>query len=509
MGLDENLENLHAIDREYRHLEKAVAVLQWDQETYLPSKGVEERAEQLAVLQRIAHERLASTETGRLLKDLGSSHEHPSGDPELPSIDRDFLKVMRRNYDRAVQLPGDFVSNAARAVGLSQAAWAEARRNNDFPQFLPHLKTMIAIAQKKAEYWGFKRENAYDGLLDSYEPNMTAQDITAVFRPLQDRLVSLLRHIAAQPQPDNSFLKLDYDTNKQVQFNRLLLEHLGFDTNRGRLDISVHPFTTSLGFDDIRITTRYFKNNLLSSIFSVIHESGHAFYELGFPRELQGTCLADGASMAVHESQSRFWENVIGRSRSFWETLFPKLQAYFPEQLQQLTVNVFYQAVNYVHPSLIRVDADEVSYSLHIILRFELEKQLFSGTLAPEDLPEVWRRQMKDLLGVEPETDADGVLQDVHWSMGAFGYFPSYALGNLYGLQIRQRLLRDLPNLDELIAQGWFEPVHHWLQDQIYVWGRRLDPAELLSKLTGEKLSPIPFIEYLEAKYKHGTIDKT
>jgi carboxypeptidase Taq len=496
------LEKLHQIDREYQYLEKTIAVLQWDQETYLPAKGVEERAEQLSLLQGIAHDRLVSEETGRLLKALGSDSSNPQGDETLPPLERDFLRVMRRNYDRAVRLPADFVRDVARAEGLSQAAWAAARRDNDFSAFLPHLKTMLAFARKKAEYWGFGSDKVYDGLLDIYEPGMTAQDITAVFDPLRDRLASLLRKIVSCPQPDISFLSQDYDIEEQARFNRELLDRLGFDTTRGRLDISAHPFTCSLGFHDIRITTRYFKQNPLSSIFSVIHEAGHGFYELGFPGEIQGTCLADGASMAVHESQSRFWENVLGRSRSFWETLFPLLQSHFPGQLNRIHTDTFYRAINAVRPSLIRVDADEVSYSLHIILRFELEKRLFAGDLAPEDLPEVWRQRMKALLGVEPETDAQGVLQDVHWSMGAFGYFPSYALGNLYGLQIRKRLWTEIPHLDEALAQGHFEPIHRWLREKLSVWGRRLDPRELLMKLTGEKLAALPFVEYLEAKYQ-------
>jgi carboxypeptidase Taq len=279
------------------------------------------------------------------------------------------------------------------------------------------------------------------------------------------------------------------------------MERLGFDLGRGRLDRSAHPFTTSLGAHDVRITTRYFKDNLLSTIFSVIHESGHAFYEMGFPPELRGTSLADGASMAFHESQSRLWENVIGRSRPFWEGLFPVLRSHFPAQLGGVGQEQFYRAVNRVRPSLIRVDADEVSYSLHIILRFDLEERLFAGTLRPGDLPEAWRQGMKDYLGLEPPSDAEGVLQDIHWSMGAFGYFPSYALGNLYGLQLRERLLADLPGLSGAVAQGNFAPLHGWLRERIYAWGCRLEPAVLLKTVTGEKLSAEPFLHYIEEKY--------
>jgi carboxypeptidase Taq len=341
----------------------------------------------------------------------------------------------------------------------------------------------------------------YDGLLDIYEPGMSTVEIDAVFTPLRERLLSLLKKIKLCPSPDTGFLNQLFDPEKQVRFNQRLMDYLGFDRSRGRLDASAHPFTTTLGPCDVRITTRYFPDNLLSSIFSVIHESGHAFYEMGFAPELQGGCLADGASMAFHESQSRFWENVVGRSRAFWEGFFPALQDAFPGQLDRVSTEAFYRAVNQVKPSLIRVDADEVSYALHIILRFELEKRLISGELEAERLPAAWRDYSREYIGVESENDADGVLQDVHWSMGSFGYFPSYALGNLYGLQILRKIKSDIPGFENTVKQGKFAPLRDWLNDNIYCWGCRLEPVELLRKITGEKLSVIPFVEYIEEKY--------
>ncbi|MDR0877653.1 MAG: carboxypeptidase M32 [Treponema sp.] len=502
----DTLAKLFRIDRECRHLEHALAALQWDQETNLPPKGVEDRSEQLAMLEGISHERLIAGETGRLLESLESTSENPRGDEGLPDIDRDFLRVLRRKYDKAVKLPADFVTAAARAEGLSQAAWSQARKNNDFASFLPHLETMIEFSRKKAEYWGFGGQNGdraalYDGLLDIYEPGMPAPEIDTVFLPLRDRLVTLLKKIKLCPPPDTSFLSQPFDAERQARLNRRLMDYLGFDRRRGRLDISAHPFTTTLGSDDVRITTRYFQNNLLSGVFSVIHESGHAFYEMGFPPELRGTSLADGASMAFHESQSRFWENVIGRSRPFWEGFFPILKDGFPDQLKAVDSETFYRAVNLVKPANIRVDADEVSYALHIILRFELEKRLISGELSAEKLPEVWRQYTQEYLGLESDTDADGALQDVHWSQGSFGYFPSYALGNLYGLQIRKAILKDIPDFESHVARGDFGAIRAWLGDHVYRWGCRLAPAELLFKITGEKLSVIPFLEYIEAKY--------
>ncbi|MDR2631666.1 MAG: carboxypeptidase M32 [Spirochaetaceae bacterium] len=501
MNRDTLLEQLHTRDRECRLLEKAVALLQWDQETQLPSEGVEERAEQTALLQSIWHGKLTDPQIGRLLTELGADGQTPGGDEKLPPRERDFCRVLRRNYDRAVKLPGDLVRDAARAEGLSQAAWVEARRNNDFASFAPHLTAMIGFARKKAGCWGFQGERTYDGLLDIYEPGLTAAETEALFTPLREGLSALLQKITRASQPETRFLDREYPVEEQARFNRELMEGLGFDTRRGRLDTSVHPFTSSLGFNDIRITTRYFPANVLSSVFSTIHESGHAFYELGLSPELRGSCLAEGASMAVHESQSRLWENVIGRSRPFWEWWLPRLKVHFPEQLLGVTPEAFYRAVNQVRPSLIRVDADEVSYALHIILRFELEKQLFSGSLRVEDLPGAWRRLMKELIGIEPPSDAEGVLQDVHWSMGSFGYFPSYALGNLYGLQFWEKLRRDIPETDALIRAGNLEPFHQWLREKIYSRGCCMEGAGLLAEVTGEKLSVEPFLRYVTEKY--------
>ncbi|MDR2070445.1 MAG: carboxypeptidase M32 [Treponema sp.] len=507
MKTKEFLGQLHAIDRDCCLLEKTAAILQWDQETNLPPEGVEERANQLALIEGLANERAADPQIGRFLEELGSKTENPSGDEALPPVERDFCRALRRRYDRAVKLPPGFAAAAARAESLSQAAWVEARRNNDFAAFVPHLKAMVDFARKRAEYWGFTGGAVYDGLLDAHEPGIAAEEIARLFGPLRERLSALLKRISAKNAAglerggDWAFLNQPYNTEQQARYSRDLMESLGFDLRRGRLDTSAHPFTTTLGFSDVRITTRYIEGNVLSAIFSTIHESGHAFYELDINPDLRGTCLAEGVSMGIHESQSRLWENVFGRSRAFWEYQFPRLKAVFPEQLREVTADAFYRAVNRAGPSLIRIEADELSYSLHIILRFELERRLFSGDLAVEDLPHAWRRSMKELLGIEPQTDAEGVLQDVHWSMGSFGYFPSYALGNLYGLQFLKKLRQDLPGYEEDIARGSFAAIRQWLRENIYTWGRRLDPADLLFKVTGENLSVSPFLEYIEAKY--------
>jgi carboxypeptidase Taq len=494
------LERLHELDRAHRNFARISAVLQWDQETYLPSSAVEERSEQLAAIEGVAHERAADAEIGVLLERLGSVSDHPRGDESLPAIERDFLRMLRREYDRAVALPSDLVTAQARDAGLSQAAWVRARRANDFSGFAPHLRTMIAHAKRKAECLGFA-ERPYDGLLDLYEPGLTEASVAAVFGPLRERLASLVRRIAEKPSPDTTFLSAAYPVEAQDAFGRSVMRELGFESARGRLDLSAHPFTTTLGADDVRITTRYSPTNFVAGLFSTIHETGHALYELGFGPDLRPSLLADGASMGIHESQSRLWENVIGRSLPFWKGRFPALKAAFGAQLSGIDAEAFYRAVNVVRPSLIRVDADEVTYSLHVILRFELERRLFSGALEVDELPEAWRKLMADLLGVEPTGDADGVLQDVHWSIGAFGYFPSYALGNLYGLQFWRALKKDLPDVDTAIEAGRFDRILAWLREKIHSMGRRLDPVDLLASVTGESLDSRPFIEYLETKY--------
>ena len=506
-----NLEKLRALDQERMHLSRAAAVLQWDQETYLPPSGVEERALQLAVLEGLAHEKLISPEIGELLDKLAGSPvltnavKNPSEssgfsyEDEFPA--EDFLRVLRRDYERAVKLPPDFVRECARSEGLSQAAWAKAREKNDFGLFAPHLEKMIDFAKKKAEYWGWEKDRLYDGLLDFHEPGIGVNELTGIFGSMKERLHDLLEKIAAKPVPANAFLYQYYDKSRQDSFCREVLKSLGFDSSRGRLDLSVHPFTTTLGFNDVRITTRYAPSDPLSGLFSVIHETGHAFYEMGIGSALRYSCLSEGASMGIHESQSRLWENVIGRSRAFWKPWFPGFRELFSDELGETDFEGFYRALNTILPGPIRVEADEVSYSLHIILRFELEKLLLSGKLTVSELPSFWKAAMKDYLGVECADDAQGVLQDVHWSMGAFGYFPSYALGNLYALQFWDKLTADLGNTDEALERKEYGAIHSWLKEKIYRKGRSAEPALLIKQVTGRSLSADCFFRYIENKY--------
>lgn len=500
MSKQELLDRLYALDRQNRHWAHISALLQWDQETYLPPAGVEDRSEQVALLEARLHEGQTNPELGRLLGALGSTAKNPLGDETLQPVDRNFLRVLRKSYDRATCLPAELVTAAAKAEALSQAAWVQARKQNNFALFAPHLQTMIDFAKQKARLWGFE-EVPYNGLLDLHESGMTVDTIDGVFTPLRRELTALTRKIATRRPAERDFLDRDYPVDQQDQFGRDLMKALGFEVPRGRLDLSAHPFTTTVGSDDIRITTRYFPKNILSGLFSIIHETGHALYEMGFDPKLRGTSLADGASMGIHESQSRLWENVIGRSLPFWEGQFPRLQDRFSEQLKGISAQAFYRGVNDVHPSLIRVDADEVTYSLHIILRYELEKRLFAGELSVQDLPRAWNALMVELLGLEPETDAEGVLQDVHWSMGAFGYFPSYALGNLYGLQMWETLKKDIPDIDDHIRCGRFDVPLGWFRDRVHRLGAQLLPLELIEAVTGKAPGSGAFIEYLTKKY--------
>lgn len=499
MNLDA-LAELHRLDRARLRMSRVSNILQWDQETYLPPEAVEGRADQLADIEGVAHQRAVDPRIGTLLESLGSTSSAPAGDGSLPALERDFLRVLRHDYDRATKLPQDLVEEMARDAGLSQAAWVAARKADDFASFSPHLRKMVSHARRKAQCWGFV-QNPYDGLLDQHEPGMTEGRIASLFDPLAERLRSLLKRISAAPAPEASVLGREFPVSDQADEGRAIMEDLRFDLGRGRLDLSAHPFTTTLGDQDVRITTRYFPRNMASGFFSVVHETGHALYELGFPQELRGSCLADGASMGIHESQSRLWENVIGRSRAFWLGRFPRLAQRYRGILDDVDAESFYRAINAVKPSLIRVDADEVTYSLHVILRFNLERRLFSGDLEVDDLPAAWRAGMRELLGVEPDTDADGVLQDVHWSMGAFGYFPSYALGNLYGLQFWSTLVQDLPDIEELLRRGDFSRPLDWLRDRVHRLGRRRTPEELIQEVSGRPLSADFFVDYLERKY--------
>ena len=498
--MKESLQNLKKIARELYLLEHSQAVLSWDMETCMPEAGNGERAEQLALLEGIMHQKLTSPEVGRLLSVLGSDEQKPGGKGDFGVEDKAFVREIFRSYTRASRLPESLVTEMARQTGLAHNAWADARKKSDFSLFEESLARIVELNRDKADRIGYK-EHPYDALLDEYEPWMTASAVEEVFTPLAAELSGLTADIAASKQVDTSVFDKNYPEKYQDEFGRDVIKRIGFPFDRGRLDVSAHPFTTTLGTNDVRITTRYDENFVPSSLFSNIHEAGHALYELGAGENIQGTILGTGVSLGIHESQSRFWENVIGRSLPFWEYFYPEFRKVFPRQTEGVDLETFYRAVNKVSPSMIRVEADEVTYGLHVILRFEIEKAMLSGSLKVSSLPDEWNRRMESLLGVVPENDAEGVLQDVHWSAGLIGYFPTYALGNLYAAQFARSMNSDLGGIEDDVRSGEFGRILGWLRDRIHSRGMIYPAAELCRMVTGEELNPAYFTEYLKQKY--------
>lgn len=497
---NEKVDRLKALDREALRLGEAAETLRWDQETYMPEDAIDARSEQVAILESLAHERNTDEEVGKLLAELGSNDETPLGDESLPWEDRAFLRAKQRAYTMSTKLPPELVRRFAEVTSRAQAAWVKAKADNDFGSFQPHLEELVRLNKEKAERYGYE-EHIYDALLDQFEPFMKTREVERVFDGLRDSLVDLVRRISEAPQVDDVFLHHSYPAERQELLGNEFLNALGYEFNRGRLDVSAHPFTTTLGPNDVRITTRYHEDLFASAVFSTIHEAGHALYELGVDSKYHNTLLATGTSLGIHESQSRLWENMVGRSREFWSYWFPRVKELFPEQLSGVEKEQFYRAINRVEPSLIRIEADEVTYSLHVILRFQLEVKLMTGELEVKDLPEAWNITMEELLGITPPSDAKGVLQDVHWSMGAIGYFPTYALGNLYGAQFLETMLQEIPDAYDKVAAGEFAPILSWLREKIHCHGAAKTPKELITEVTGEELDPGYFVRYLESKY--------
>lgn len=494
------LKRLREIDSEIVTLRYIEAVLSWDQQILMPERAVAGRAEQIALTATTLHRKETAAEIGGLLTDLGADDDHPAGDDSLSPDDRAYVRAFYRDYRQATRIPPELVEKIARVTSVAQSVWTEARKKSDFSLFQSNLEEIVDLTIEVADRLGYK-DHPYDALIDQYEPGMTTADIGRTFRQLREALVPLVRRIRGAGQVEHAFMLKNYPAAGQEAFGRQVLDAMNFDLSRGRLDISVHPFTSSLGPDDVRITTRYHEDQVTSSLFSIIHEGGHGLYEQGLPTRFRGTRLHDAASLGIHESMSRFWENVVGRSRPFWHHFYPLAKEQFPEQLSGIDVDQFYKAVNMVRPSHIRVEADEVTYSLHVILRFELERMLVARELSVKDLPEAWREQARDLLGVVPEHDSDGVLQDIHWSGGAIGYFPTYALGNVYGLQFVATLRADMPDFDDRIRAGELGGIKAWLDEHIHSKGRTMTPKELCEDISGEPLGAHYFIDYLTKKY--------
>lgn len=481
-------------------LHSAAAVLSWDQETYMPRGGAAARADTLAMLQGTAHDRFVSSATEDLLVRWMDLETGTIFDPDPEPAARALLREMYRDYRRAKRLPTAFVSLLEKTCALAQDAWLDARDTGRFARFLPSLEQIVTLKREEASLLGFV-DSPYDALVDAFEPDMTTKRLTTVFADLAVRLSSLLRRVEESPVRPERLPSGPYDAQQQIRFSRLVLEAMGYDFSRGRLDQSAHPFTTGFHPSDVRLTTRVATDDLTSCVFSCLHEGGHGLYDQGLDPRHWGTPLGESVSLGLHESQSRLWENCVGRSPEFWRHFFPLLKEMFSEALSAVSLDTFHAAINLVQPSLIRTEADELTYNFHIIVRFQLEQALIAGTLLPRDLPEAWNAAMQATLGVSPSHDTEGVLQDIHWAHGAFGYFPTYTLGNLYAAQFWQQAQQDINELPILIEAGRLEPLAGWLRDRIHRWGRTYSSEELLVRVTGEGLNPDHFIDYLEAKY--------
>ena len=469
-------------------LHAAITIMDWDQQTYMPKGGANARAEHIGILSRMAHETFVADET-RAALDAAS--------PEAAD-DEAMLRVVRRDLDLATKLPTALVEEKSKLSAVAHEKWVEARAQSDFAGFAPTLERMFEIARQEAEYLGYK-DNIYDALLDQYEQGATAADARAMFDAIKGPQVALVKAIAAKPEIDDSLLYGEWDQRAQSEFTEMLVKAIGFDFARGRQDTAPHPFCTGWSIGDIRLTTRY-KPYVGSAIFGSLHEAGHGMYEQGSPMAWDLTPLAGGVSLGVHESQSRTWENIVGRSKPFWSHFLPALQAKFPA-LASYDLDTFYRAINKVQPSYIRVEADELTYNLHVLTRFEIECDILTDKLKVKDLPEAWNAKYTEYLGITPRNDAEGCLQDVHWSMGSIGYFPTYSMGNLLSYQIWGALGKDIPNTDELMASGNFAPILDWLRENVYAQGKRFAPKDLIQKVTGKPMGAADYLAGLEAKY--------
>lgn len=504
MNTREAVARLKELSAEIKTWHGIDALLGWDQETYMPEKAIGGRSKQQSAVSSLIHEKTTAPEIGRLLELLGADEANERGDEsrcsDLSFDERALIRGFYRGYSKATKLPAKLVAELSETQSLAQSAWAKARSNDDFAAFQPHLEKIIDLKLQCADAYGYD-QHPYDSLLDEYEPGMKTAEVDQVFGALRSDLVSLVADIARADQVDNSFLTKHYPASKQEEFSRIVMKALSYSDDRGRLDISAHPFTTELGADDIRITTRFLEDFFNSALFSTVHEVGHGLYELGIGEEYRGGILATGTSLGIHESQSRTWENIVGRSREFWEHFLPIAQKIFPENLQSVELDQMWRAVNRVEPSFVRVEADEVTYGLHIMLRFELEKKLIAKELSVKDIPEAWNETTRELLGIVPSNNAEGCLQDVHWSFGLFGYFPTYALGNLYGSQFWNAMTNQIGDQGANMSAGNFAPILSWLREHIHRHGSAKTAGEIAIDVTGESLNAKYFVNYLKDKY--------
>jgi carboxypeptidase Taq len=489
--------DLQTVMHRVSDINAASAVLSWDQETYMPSGAVQSRSEQLATLTELAHHYMTNDEAQRAVSDFASYSE------TLTERQRRIGQTFIKDFDRTKKLPADLLIEQARTASLGQDAWKKARQQNNFRLFKPFLERMYQLKREEALCLA-PTEHLYDALLDVYEPGMTVSALIPVFSRLKAGTMDVLARIGPlQARVSDEVLYKTFPRDRQLSMAQNIIGKLGFSDSTGRVDLSAHPFCTSFANTDVRLTTRVRENDLRSCLFGLIHEAGHGMYEQGISSEMSRTPSGQGASMGIHESQSLFWENVIARSEEFWRWAFPQLRQTFPDQLANQDVSLFFKAINSIKPSLNRVEADELTYNLHIILRFEFEKALIDGSMSVSDIPEAWNASMKELLGVDVPSDADGCLQDVHWSIGLMGYFPSYTLGKLYAAMLWNQMRKDIPDIDRKIEDGSFSDILNWLRFNIHDYGRTEDPREIIQRVCGRPLTETDFMEYVGSKAQH------
>jgi len=478
---------------EYWDLTKTFFLLAWDQQVKMPPGGGAVRAEQRATLERLAHERLSSDEVGRLLDRLEGWAESQPYDSDEASL----VRFTRHEWEKARRVPSELRAEMSRAAGLALPVWAEARAASDFSRFLPLLRRNYDLRRRYVECFD-DYDEPYDVLLDDFERGMKTAEVRTVFERLKQEQVPLVA--AAANDGERPVGERPFPIEAQQRFELKVLERFGFERRAWRIDPTIHPFASSIAIDDIRLTTRYNETNL-RGLFATMHEFGHGAYEHGVSHDLERTPLARGTSLGLHESQSRLWENLVGRSRPFWRFFYPQLQAHFPEALGDVELDEWYRSINWVSPTYIRVEADEATYNLHVILRFELEQELLSGAVAPEDLPGVWSERMGAYVGVEPPDDRHGVLQDVHWAAGHIGYFSTYALGNVISAQVWEKVVEALPDVHDQFEQGEFGELRAWLTENLYRHGRKFTPKETLERLVGGPIDAGPYLRYLADKF--------
>ncbi len=493
--MDQKIARLKTLLAEIADLNSVSHLLAWDQQVNLPAAAAETRGNQMAAVARITHNLAVSPELGRLLESLLPR----AGELDPDSDDACLIRTAARDFEKDTRVPAEFVAEFELAAAVAFSAWAQARAKSDFSLFRPHLEKLVGLRRRYAGFFP-PSGHPYDLLLDDFDAGLKTSEVRAVFAVLRPAQSALVRSLTARGAPDDSFLRGSFDETRQLAFGGEVITAFGFDWSRGRQDRSAHPFSDGIGSGDTRLTTRVDPASLPECLFSLLHEAGHGLYDQGLPAEIERGPLGQNLSLAVHESQSRLWENLVGRSLPFWEHFYPRLREIFP-QLAGIPLERFHRGINRVQPSLIRTEADEATYNLHIMLRFELELALLEGTLAVRDLPGAWNERMQEYLGIVPPDDARGVLQDVHWSSGLLGYFPTYALGNIISVQLWEAALRDLPDLESQIRAGAFAPLLAWLRGKVHRHGRKFASQELVRRVTGSPIDPQPYLRYLERKF--------